>query len=354
MGNGGMLTTLDDVHKWLVAIKTNKIVSQKSKDKMFQVYYPKSDQGYGWNVWQTQGKPYVYRAGDAVPQAWNGEFRWYKEDDLIAVVLTNKRVRAGSIRHYAMARLVDITLFGKPPQLPDFTAVNPAKLRSLEGTYKLESGALFDVEAGEAATGDATRKPVLIVSGQGQQAIDLLFSANQLPGLTKLEDDLSDKTKLFIEALRNNDINTLKVILPENSSPEDAARRWNDFVKQNGELDRFEVLGTSPLNQSGVQTFVRLKFKKTEGVYKVTWRDQKLHEQEEDRLQPAITAFLRKSFVAFPLSVAFLPQSETDFATYDLFKGRTINVTFRQDKLIVHTKNGDVVGQKAKKANKSE
>ena len=139
------------------------------------------------------------------------------------------------------------------------------------------------------------------------------------------------------------------MILPENSSPEDAARRWNDFVKQNGELDRFEVLGTSPLNQSGVQTFVRLKFKKTDGVYKVTWRDQKLYEQEEDRLQPAITAFLRKSFVAFPLSVPFLPQSETDFATYDLFKGRTINVTFRQDRIIVHTKNGDVVGQKAKK-----
>ena len=127
-----------------------------------------------------------------------------------------------------------------------------------------------------------------------------------------------------------NDVAALKVILPVDSSPEDAVRRWNDFVKQNGELERFEVLGTSPLNQSGVQTFVRLKFKKTDGVYKVTWRDQKLHEQEEDRLQPAITAFLRKSFVAEPISLPFLPQSKTDFATYDLFKGRTINVSFTQ------------------------
>lgn len=352
-GNGGMLTTLGDVHKWLVAIKGHKIVSEKSKDKMFQVYYPKSDQGYGWNVWQTQGKPYVYRAGDAVPQAWNAEFRWYKDDDLIAVVLNNKRVRAGSIRHYAMPRLVDITLFGKPPQLPTFAAVNPAKLRRLEGTYKLESGALLHVKAGEAATGDVTPKPVLIISGEGQQAIDLLFSANQLPGLTKLEVELSDKTKAFIEALRKSDIDALKLLLPENSSPEDAVKRWKDFVKQNGELERFEVLGTSPLNQSGVQTFVRLNFQKTVGVYKVTWRDQKLHEQEEDRLQPAITVFLRKSFVAFPLNLSFLPQSETDFATYDLFKGRTINVSFTQDKLVIHTKNGDVVAQKVKMLGKS-
>src|SRR5206468_3485594 len=100
--------------------------------------------------------------------------------------------------------------------------------------------------------------------------------------------------------------------------------------------------GSSPLNQSGVQTFVRLNFQKTSGVYRVTWRDQKLHEQEEDRLQPAITSFLRKSFVDYPLTLAFLPKSETDFATYDLFKGRTINVTFSENKLVVHTKSGDV------------
>jgi CubicO group peptidase (beta-lactamase class C family) len=351
MGNGGMLTTVDDVHKWLVAIKGNKIISLKTKNKMLEVYHAKSGQAYGWDAGQTQGKPYVGRAGDAVPQAWNVEFRWYKDDDLIAVVLANKRVRAGSIRHYAMPRLVDITLFGKPPQIPAFSAVNPTNLRSLEGAYKLESGALFHVKLSEAATGDVNPKPVLIISGEGQEAIDLLFSANQLPGLTKLEADLSDKTKPFIEALRRNDTNALKVILPEGSSPEEAVKRWNDFVKQNGELERFEVLGTSPLNQSGVQTFVRLNFQKTVGVYKVTWRDQKLHEQEEDRLQPAITVFLRKSFVAFPLSLSFLPQSETDFATYDLFKGRTVNVTFDQDKLVVHTKNGDVLAKKAIKSN---
>jgi CubicO group peptidase (beta-lactamase class C family) len=343
MGNGGMLTTLDDIHKWLVAIKGDKIVSQKSKDKVFQVYIPKSDQGYGWNVWQTQHKPYVYRYGDAVPQAWNAEFRWYRDDDLIAVVLANKRVRSRSLRIYAMPRLVDITLFGKSPQLPAFSLVNRSELRRLEGVYKLESGALFEVKTTEAATGGATPRPVLMISGQGQEAIDLLFSANQLAGLTKLENDLSNKTKLFIEALRNHDINALKVILPEDSSADSAVTRWKEFVKQNGELERFEVLGTSPLNQSGVQTFVRLNFQKTAGVYKVTWRDEKLHEQEDDRLQPAITAFLRKSFVAFPLNQFFLPQSKTDFATYDLFKGRTINVTFNQDRLVIHTKNGDVI-----------
>ncbi len=98
-----------------------------------------------------------------------------------------------------------------------------------------------------------------------------------------------------------------------------------------------------------MQTFVRLKFKNSGGVYKVSWRNQKLHEQVEDRLQPAITAFLRKSFVELPLNVPFLPQSEIEFATYDLFKGRTVNIGFRADgDLIIHTKEGDVVAQKVK------
>ncbi len=347
MGNGGMLTTLDDVYKWMTAIKGDKIVSQKSKDKMFQVYYPKSDQGYGWNVWQTEGKPYVWRGGDAVPQAWNVEFRWYKEDDLIAVVLTNRRIRAGSIRRYAMPHLVNIALFNKLPELPSFVSINKKNLRRLEGTYKLDSGAMFHVTIGEAAIGETKTKSTLKISGEGQQAIDLLFSANQLPALTKLSLELNDKTKAYVEALRKNDVDALKTILPAGSSPEGAAKRWNDFVKQNGELEKMEILGTSSLNQPGMQTFVRLKFKKLKAIYKVTWRDQKLHEQEEDRLQPAITAFLRKSFVEFPLNLPFLPKSETDFATYDLFKGRTINVSFHAGgKLVVQTKDGDVVSQK--------
>lgn len=349
MGNGGMLTTLDDVYKWMMAIKDERIVSQKSKNKMFQVYYPKSDQGYGWNVAETEGKPYIWRGGDAVPQGWNVEFRWYKDDGLVAIVLTNRRIRAGSIRRPVTTSIVDIALFNKVPELPSFVKVDGAKLRKYEGTYKLESGALFHVKAGQGAVGDPKPSPILTISGEGQQAIDLLFSANQLPGLTKLSLELNDKTSAYIEALRKNDTAALKAILPASASPEEAAKRWNGFVKRNGELEKAEVLGTSPLNQQGVQTFIRLKFKKTDEVYKMTWRDQNLWEQAEDRLQPAITAFLRKSFVAFPLNLSFLPQSEKDFAAYDLFKGRTINVGFLVGgRLVVHTKDGDVVAQRVK------
>jgi len=349
IGNGGVLSTLDELYKWALAIQSEKIVSNKAKEKMFTVHYARSDQAYGWYVSKSaKGNfTFIHHTGDAVPQGWNMDFRLYKDQNLVAIILTNKRIRAGSIRRPVMPALVDIVLQNEAPQLPSFVSINRSKLRKYEGVYRLESGATFYVKADEVSI--EGEKPVgqLMIGGEGQQAIDLLFSGNQIAGLTKLSLDLNVKTTAFIEALRKNDANALQAILPEGKSPEEAIKRWNDFVKQNGELQTIQVLGTSPLNQSGVQTFVRIGFKKSSGVYHVTWRDQKLHEQEESRLQPAITVYLRKSPVAFPLTVPFTPQSETDFATYDLFKGRTININFRADgNLVVKTKDGDAVAQK--------
>jgi CubicO group peptidase (beta-lactamase class C family) len=343
-GNGGMLTTVEDVLKWMTAIRDNRLVSQSTGNKMLQMYYP--DQAYGWNVSERDGKRYVWRAGDAVPQAWNVEFRWYKDDDLIAVVLTNKRVRAGSIRRYAMPDLVNITLFNKPPILPRFIVVRESSLKKFEGTYGLDSGARFHIRGDKAAIGGSKSRPILTISGEGQQAIDLLFSGNQTPGLSKLSLELNDKTKNYIEALRANDLVALKAIPAEQSNAQADLQDWIKFVRQNGPLESVEVLGSSPLNQAGVQTFVQLKFPKVYDYYHVTWRDQKLHVQDEDRLQPRVGTFLRKSFTTSPLNLAFLPESANDFATYDPFKGRTIKITFGKNNLIVHTKDGDVVAKK--------
>jgi CubicO group peptidase (beta-lactamase class C family) len=348
LGNGGLLSTVDDMHRFVVALRDGKLVDEKTKAKMLAVYFAERDQAYGWFVSKTErdSHRFVHHGGDAVPQGWNADLRWFPDDNLIAVVLTNKRNRAGSIRRYAMNDLVDITLFGKRPQIPPFANVEGPRLQPHTGTYQLDSGATFHVTVGRAAVGSEKTRTILTISGKGQQAIDLLFSANQLPGLAKLSIDLNNKTSAYIEALRKNDLAALKAIPGGDSSREEAMRRWNEFVKRNGELKSFEILGTSPLNQAGSQTFARLVFAKTSGVYHVTWRDQKLHMQEEDTLQPQITNFLRKSFVIYPLNLPFLPQSSTDFATYDLFKGRTIKVTFAADRLVVHTKEGDFTARK--------
>ena len=348
LGNGGLLSTVDDMHQFVVALRDGKILGEQTKTEMFTVYFAERDQAYGWFISKTEkgAHTFIYHGGDAVPQGWNAELRWFKDDNLIAVVLTNKRVRAGSVRRYAMNDLVDIALFSKRPQMPAFADIAPGRLQAHEGTYQLPSGALLHVRATTASVGDAKSRAILMISGTGQQAIDLLFSGNQTPGLSKLSLELNEKTRAYLEALRKNDSSALKGIPAEESSVETALQEWNAFVKKNGALEKIEILGTSPMNQTGVQTFARLSFQKTTGDYHVTWRDQKLHLQEEDSSQPRITNFLRKSFVSYPLNLPFLPQTETEFATYDLFKGRTVRVRFVNLTLIFQTKDGDIVAQK--------
>jgi len=349
LGNGGLLSNVDDMYKFAIALAGQKLLSESTTNKMFTVYYPDRDQAYGWFVSKTEKGNHVVisHPGDAVPQGWNADFRWYKNDNCVAIVLTNKRIRAGSIRRYAMNDLADIVLFDKTPAMPDFAAIDSARLRSLEGTYKLDSGELLQVTAGIASTGGQKRKSILLIGGKGQRAIDLLFSGNQTPGLTKLSLDLNEKTKNYVEALRMNDAVALKSILPEGISPADAVKTWNESARQKGALKAFAVLGTSPLNQAGVQTFLRLEFVSGPAFYHVTWRDGKLHDQEEDRLQPELAPFIRKSFVALPLNVPFLSQGAARFSTYDPFKGRRIDITFDGNRrLVVHTKDGDLVAQK--------
>ena len=137
LGNGGLLSTVDDMHKFLVTLRDGKLVSDKTKSRMFTVYFAERDQAYGWFVSKTEKEAhrFIYHGGDAVPEGWNADIRWFPEDNFIAIVLTNKRIRAGSVRRYAMNDLVDIVLFLKTPQLPNFASVATTQLRPHEGTY---------------------------------------------------------------------------------------------------------------------------------------------------------------------------------------------------------------------------
>ncbi len=143
----------------------------------------------------------------------------------------------------------------------------------------------------------------------------------------------------------------LKTLLPANVLPADAIERWRAYEEQKGGLLKYEILGTTPTNQhsGGSQTLFRLFFKNRFEVHKVTRRENALRELDDDRLQPAIVPYMRLSLSHLPLVLPFTSQSETDFATYDLFKGRTVNVSFTSMRnLIVHTKDGDVMAHKIK------
>ena len=355
MGNGGMLSTLTDMYKWATAIKKNRLLSQQASDKMFTRYYVQADQAYGWNRVQDPKTKSVYitRYGDAVPQAWNMEYRWYMDEDLIFILLTNKRIRAGSIRRPVMNQLVEIALHNNPLPLPSFTLkVTPKSLLDKMGTYRLASGALFHITTNEVALAGGKKSTQLLISAEGQEAIDLLYSANELKDLITLSNDLNQKTKRFLESIINRNIDSLKTFFSEDTAQTTLAL-WKETEAKYGKLTSYSILGTSPLNQRGSQTFIKLRFAKYTGVYKVTWRDGKLWNQGEDRLQPVITSFVRKSNTSYPLTQPVMPVSNNVFVGYDFFTNRVIKISFDQNKfgvqsLSIPTDTGTVNAKKLK------
>ena len=355
MGNGGMLSTLSDMYKWAVAIKNYRLLSQKASDKMFTRYYVQADQAYGWNRGQDPATKSVYitRYGDAVPQAWNMEYRWYMDEGLIFILLTNRRIRAGSIRRPVMNQLVEIALHNNPLPLPSFSlSARPKSLLDKVGTYQLASGAVFHVTANVVALDGGKRSTQLLISAEGQEAIDLLYSANELKDLMALSKDLNQKTARFLESIINSNPDSLKTFFSGDTIQLTLAM-WKETEARYGKLQRYSILGTSPLNQNGSQTFIKLCFSKDTGVYKVTWRGDRLWYQAEDRLQPVITTFVVKSNTPYPLSQPVMPVSNNIFIVYDFFKNRVVNISFDQKKteiqsLSVHTGNGTVDARKLK------
>jgi len=81
------------MYKFAIALAGQKLLSESTTNKMFTVYYPDRDQAYGWFVSKTGKGNHVVisHPGDAVPQGWNADFRWYKETIVSRFVLTNKR-----------------------------------------------------------------------------------------------------------------------------------------------------------------------------------------------------------------------------------------------------------------------
>jgi CubicO group peptidase (beta-lactamase class C family) len=350
MGNGGMLSTVDNLYKWSRAIKTNMLISDSSRKLMF-TRTGQGDQALGWYWTENKTAPgFANHPGDAVPQGWNIDFRWYPDEDYVFIVLANSRMRAGSTRRPVMNKLTDITFNKAACEIPGFiTSQSKLQLKQYEGTYILNTSSKFHVSSRLMNTG-SNRSYQLSIEPEGQDALDLLAFGSELKDIVEQNRQLNDKTYLYLQALIKKDVNQLSEFFSLDTASQ-TIFNWENTEKKYGPVLQYKILGTSQLNQKGSQTFFNIQFKNGHaGVYKITWRDNKIWDQVEDRLQPLLTNFIRKSFTNFPLTLLFIPV-DSGFLTYDIFKDRSTNIRFQQlnnqpMNLVLVTKMGEVIAQK--------
>ena len=163
VGNGGMLTTTRDMHRFYLLLKGDRLLSPATKERMFTPVF--MEDAYGWvNI--DQGEILQHNGGSS---DGNGAlFRWFPKDDICMMIFTNSTFQNRPGFEAVQQPLEDI-LFGQeitmPPEVSAYDSGYPDRF---EGSYEGSDGILFDIHP--------DRKTLQLVPNN-QQAISLLFNS---------------------------------------------------------------------------------------------------------------------------------------------------------------------------------
>jgi len=93
IGKGDIYSTTLDLYKWHVALETNKVLSEKSKEMLETPFVAENQDGnthyaYGWATFKTKsGKKVVWHNGSN--GIFFGNFVRFVDDDIVVIVLSN-------------------------------------------------------------------------------------------------------------------------------------------------------------------------------------------------------------------------------------------------------------------------
>ncbi|MEO7308970.1 MAG: serine hydrolase [Chitinophagaceae bacterium] len=135
--SGAIYSTVDDLYKWDRGLKTNAILSDISKKRMFTP--GKSNYGYGFTI-DTLEQHLRYSHTGSIP-GFNSNLARYPDDDVFIIVLGNTAITQNNtlrVVNVLAEGLADI-VFGVPVETPyihEEVAINPAFLDKFAGKYK--------------------------------------------------------------------------------------------------------------------------------------------------------------------------------------------------------------------------
>lgn len=311
IGNGGILSTTEDMFKWSLALKGAKILSAEAKKTLWTPVL--NDYACGWDVLMTaHGKLLQHDGGSTLGNS--ADFRWFVEPDIVIMLFSNQSPD-GSALIFKLRDKIEKLVFGEEVTIPPQLAPGDAKgLAKFAGEYRLPVGAKFHVSTGEGG---------LFILAEGQGALSLFFRTD-LTGPTYNE--LNARTAGLIGKLVQGDYQALYEAfgggVPLERIEARQKRIREEMEKRLGTYKSFRVLGTIPLE--GVSaTLVQYDFEKGTETIQCVWGPRGL---------------LGIRVPATPVKIKFLPQTATEFIGYDIGTSRLDKVQFKLDN------NGAVTG----------
>jgi CubicO group peptidase (beta-lactamase class C family) len=283
--NGGILSTVGDMHRWYLALKKNSVLSDVAKAKYFapQVKeYPDGDSyyGYGWVTQKTgAGTDLIWHnGGNGIYNAFMG---FEPKTDLMIIVSSNI---SGKISDRYAERIRGLVLGLVKP-------LDERILRDYTGTFRLKTGTEFKIGFDENDTLKASFTSAALIplfSASGREAKDETARSDQ-------------KAKAMLSGALAGDFAALAAAWgePLDQVKTRASIYWGGKKERFGAVKGVEVLGTVDRPRN-LLTYARADFAKRTQFFTCVW------DKESGRMTD-----LRESD---GLDREFEPRSETEFA----------------------------------------
>ncbi len=328
IGNGEILSTTNDMHKWYLALKGKRILSAKAKKKLFTPFL--NNYAYGWNVTDTEhGKIIQHDGGSDLGSS--ALFTWFVDHDTLTVLFCNQSYGEKTLNSVLRDKTEKL-LFGREVELPPHTRkANVPKMKSFEGTYRLptEGQLILQIHSG-----------YLTLTAAGQDAVNSLFSFSK--DMTTQLGDLTNRTARMVKAVLTGDYEYSKKELND----EERIKSWRRLLFDRLSISENEenqietiILGglTWPRSEDTIEIVVKAKHDMDEVKFGLLWRNGKLW-----GLTTGPSTF----------TMRVLPVSKDKYAGYDLGTAKNAKLSFDINKngqvagLTLHRKMGDLKASK--------
>jgi len=312
-GSSDMITTVEDLYRWHLALTEQKIFPQQILDRMYFPYAKRDTDwyyGYGWHhIITPRGTRDFYHGGGDYPRGVTAEFHRYVDEDLVTISICNSMMDDAGL--VAIPReIIKAVLFGGEYSLPP-SGASVSDPSRYAGTYEISSGNTIRVTFEHAQ---------LVARGEGQQAIGLLTGYK--PELNADFEKLNQRVDSLLQNAQKNQF-----------SEELTADQWKQFLDLHGAFQSFEILGTIPVTPGGISTTsVRLHFER--GVETYRWVFNK----------GVFTQIL--SGTPYPVEAPLVSIQPDRFAAYRLFMKTGARLDFTKDGLAVKSDFGTSIAKR--------
>lgn len=346
-GAGGMLSTVDDLTRWVSALSKDRVLSRASREMLVHPHVqmiPGSDlyYGYGWILEGVSDQRTAWHNGSNTI-FWSA-LRWDPAGDRFLITLTNQQ-DAGNFANEDVLLLFSEQIFAisagatAPEALSCVYSVSPAALAAYEGTYRLDGGGHFIVTGADGG---------LRIAPIGQEAVSALVTLDA--AVATYYEDLSARANAIFADLLRGEWDSLREAAAESAfeRTKRVIERVRDAAEErSGPVHGHEVLGTigewwsfMGSEQRSPVTFVQLNSEHGSRVLRLHWRSGRI-------------TGVGGQQIPSPARILFLPQSPEGFAAFHPRLSVRGHLQFRSDRgkvpvelVIVDASGGEQVARR--------